>query len=117
MFKLHTSQDDTVETSIAMNCTLVGTLKTSGNVVMAGRIDGNIEVEHLQIQASGSVHANVHATTCIVHGEVKGSISARNSILVSPSAKVLGDIEATTIRIEQGAFFKGTSNTFTDTYE
>lgn len=117
MFKFHTSQEDSVDTTIATNCVMVGVLRTTGSVIVAGVIEGSVEGAHVQILKTGRAHANVHTTTCIVHGELNGSVHAGDSVLVSPTAKVTGDIEALTIRIEQGAYFKGSSNTVNDSFE
>jgi cytoskeletal protein CcmA (bactofilin family) len=42
-----------------------------------------------------------------VHGEMSGDINAGDKVLISSTAKVVGDIKAPRVVIQDGARFKG----------
>jgi cytoskeletal protein CcmA (bactofilin family) len=98
------------ETVIGANTTLVGTVKTDGNIRVDGSVEGEIEVlGNLIIGATGRVIATVKAQNIHVSGAVKGEITATEQLEISPSGKVWGDITAASLHIEPGGLFRGQS--------
>jgi cytoskeletal protein CcmA (bactofilin family) len=76
------------------------------------RIDGHVEGEitakdALTIGESAVVSAQIKADSVIVAGKVSGDIIAIHRIEIRPSAKVLGNITAPTLVINEGALFEG----------
>jgi cytoskeletal protein CcmA (bactofilin family) len=76
------------------------------------RIDGQVEGEinakdSLTIGESAVVSAQVRAASVIVAGKVSGDIIAAHRIEIRPSAKVMGNITAPTLVINEGALFEG----------
>jgi cytoskeletal protein CcmA (bactofilin family) len=76
------------------------------------RIDGHVEGEitakdSLTIGESAVVAAQIRADSVIVGGKVSGDIVAIHRIEIRPSAKVLGNITAPTLVINEGALFEG----------
>ena len=58
---------------------------------------------------SGLDHAAVHAETLIVRGELVGTVTASERVELTPTARVIGDIEAPVILMEAGAVHDGHS--------
>jgi cytoskeletal protein CcmA (bactofilin family) len=73
-----------------------------------GQVDGEINAkDSLTIGESAVVAAQVKADSVIVAGKVSGDIVAIRRIEIRPSAKVLGNITAPTLVINEGALFEG----------
>ena len=73
-----------------------------------GQVDGEINAkDSLTIGESAVVAAQIKADSVIVAGKVSGDIVAVHRIEIRPSAKVLGNITAPTLVINEGALFEG----------
>jgi len=75
-------------------------------------IDGQVEGEilakdSLTIGESAVVAAQIKADSVIVAGKVSGDIVAVRRIEIRPSAKVLGNVTAPVLVINEGALFEG----------
>jgi cytoskeletal protein CcmA (bactofilin family) len=82
------------------------------NFETPARIDGHVEGEinakdSLTIGESAVVAAQIKADSVVVAGKVSGDIVAIHRIEIRPSAKVLGNITAPTLIINEGALFEG----------
>jgi cytoskeletal protein CcmA (bactofilin family) len=77
--------------------------------LIAGQIEGTVEVDGhtLTVAEGATVAATVSADTVIIHGNVKGDMSAATKIVVQPTAKVGGELSAPTISVTEGAFIQG----------
>jgi cytoskeletal protein CcmA (bactofilin family) len=64
--------------------------------------DGDIE-----IAITGDVHANISARSVKVRGRIEGNLVASVEVSLLAGCRLLGDITASRISIEDGAFFKG----------
>lgn len=76
------------------------------------RIDGQVEGEinakdSLAIGEGAVVSAQIKADSVVVAGKVSGDIVAIHRIEIKPSAKVLGNITAPVLVINEGALFEG----------
>ena len=85
-----------------------GNLTGGGNLVIEGRVEGQIALKnHLTIEGTGRVQADIRADELTINGEASGNIVARSRVAISASAKVAGDIKAPRVVIEDGAVFNG----------
>jgi len=91
--------------SVAMRGELAG----DEDMVIEGQFDGTLHVgEHcVTVGAQGQVKAEIQASRVIVQGAVTGNITARERIEIRKTGRVLGDLIAAGIAIEDGAYFKG----------
>ncbi|NLM20494.1 MAG: polymer-forming cytoskeletal protein [Peptococcaceae bacterium] len=95
---------------LAENCKIVGNLKSSGNIVIDGEIEGTIDTQgDFIIGRQGKVCAEIKAENVYVHGEVHGNISVANLLEITSTGVVYGDIKAKFLKIEQGGRFCGKS--------
>lgn len=93
---------------IGRGITIRGNLTGNEDLVVEGRLEGTVSLKnHLTIEGSGVVVADLDAQNLTINGEVSGNISASESVLVSGTAKIVGNIRAPRVIIEDGARFKG----------
>ena len=85
-----------------------GSLSGGGNLVIEGRVEGQIALKnHLTIETTGNVEADIRAEELTINGEASGNIDASSRVAINTSAKVAGDIKAPRVVIEDGAVFNG----------
>jgi len=93
---------------IGRGITIRGNLSGSEDLVIEGRVEGTVTLKnHLTIEGTGVVVADVDAQNLTINGEVNGNIGASEAVVVSGTAKVVGNIKAPRVIIEDGARFKG----------
>ena len=86
---------------------LEGDLRSSGNVDVAGLINGNVFVSEIRIVETGSIRGSLEAETVEINGHVEGKITA-NSVIVGKSAIIKGDIFfKESLKTEEGADIDG----------
>tara|TARA_B100001123_G_C15254421_1_gene1004105 strand:- start:113 stop:577 length:465 start_codon:yes stop_codon:yes gene_type:complete len=86
---------------------LEGDLRSSGNIDVAGLINGNIFVSEMTIKETGSIRGSIEATNVEINGHVEGKITA-NSVIVGKSAIIKGDIFfKESLKTEEGADIDG----------
>ncbi|MFN7133039.1 MAG: bactofilin BacN [Myxococcales bacterium] len=85
-----------------------GNLTGGGNLTIEGRVEGQISLKnHLTIEGTGKVNADIRAEQLTINGEANGNIDATDRVSISASAMVTGDIKAPRVVIEDGAHFNG----------
>jgi len=76
-------------------------------------VDGDVEgtIESLEnkvtIGPNGRVQASIRAREVIILGQVQGNVETSDKVDIRKDAKLVGDIVAARISIEDGALFKG----------
>jgi cytoskeletal protein CcmA (bactofilin family) len=86
-----------------------GQIYSREDLVIDGEVEGTVELqEHrLTVGPNGKVQASVKAREIIVLGTIHGNVDAADKIDIRKDAKLVGDIKAARIVIEDGAYFKG----------
>jgi cytoskeletal protein CcmA (bactofilin family) len=85
-----------------------GNLSGSGDLVVDGRVEGHVALQdHMTVEESGIVVADIEARDLTVNGKMSGNVDASERVKISNSAVVTGDIRAPRVVIEDGARFKG----------
>jgi cytoskeletal protein CcmA (bactofilin family) len=86
-----------------------GQIFSREDLVIDGEVEGTVELqEHrLTVGPNGKVQAGIKAREIIVLGSVHGNVDAADKIDIRKDAKLVGDIKAARIVIEDGAYFKG----------
>lgn len=93
---------------IGSKITIRGNLTGSEDLVIEGRVEGTVGLKnHLTIEESGVVEADIDVAEATINGEMRGDVVASRSANISASAKVTGNIRAPRITIDDGARFKG----------
>jgi cytoskeletal protein CcmA (bactofilin family) len=85
-----------------------GSLSGGGDLVVEGQIEGQVDLKnHLTIETTGRVQADIRAEQLTISGEASGNMDASSRVSINASALVNGDIRAPRIVIEDGAIFNG----------
>jgi cytoskeletal protein CcmA (bactofilin family) len=87
---------------------LVGGITYEGEIVLAGRVEGEVRCQKLSIAERGSVDGDIVADKVVVMGEVAGVIYA-NELVLKTACNVTGQIFHKVLHLEDGSFFEGQS--------
>lgn len=77
--------------------------------MIQGRVEGSVDLkEHsVTVGPDGEVKADVRGRVVTVEGHVEGNLRAEEQVVLRGSARVLGDIAAARVTLEDGAYFSG----------
>lgn len=88
-----------------------GTLLFEHDLTAHGRIEGEILTDGtLTIGKTGTVQGDIKAGAVSIHGSVNGNISVNSRCELKGESQLLGDLEAPTLVMEEGATFVGRAN-------
>lgn len=93
---------------IGADMTITGELISEGDIVVDGRVDGDITCRTLVLGTSvPMVNATVNAVTVRIGGAFSGVVKAVE-VMLTKDAKVSGEIQQQSLEIEKGAILEGT---------
>lgn len=103
------SSPESNRTILGPSVTLRGELAGAEDLAIEGQFDGTIHLrDHcVTVGAQGQVKAEIQTSRVVVQGAVTGNITARERIEIRKTGRVMGDLVAPSISIEDGAYFKG----------
>lgn len=85
-----------------------GDLHVVGDVRVAGRIDGEVNVEsRIVVAPEGVIHGCIHSGEGDIAGQVEGDITTKGRVVVRKTASILGKIVAANLVVEEGAALRG----------
>ncbi len=89
-----------------------GQIVSREDLTIDGEVEGTVELqEHrLTIGPHGKVRADIKAREIVVLGNVYGNVDVADKIEIRKDAKLVGDIKTARIVIEDGAYFKGSTD-------
>lgn len=91
---------------LSSDLTIVGNLKTTGDIQVEGTVEGDIRAHLLTVGETATIKGEIVADDIVVNGRVVGRVRGLKVRLTS-TARVEGDIIHKTIAIESGAHFEG----------
>ncbi len=98
----------TTPTVIGRTSFIRGRVSGTGDLEIAGRVEGDIACSgSVLVEAGGLVAANITAARIVVRGAVKGDLVAEETLLVEAGARVVGDLRAPRIAIAPGGLVRG----------
>lgn len=88
---------------------IAGDVSADSNLKIEGVIEGrSVQSSHdVEVAESGKVVANIEARVVRIGGEVTGDISGAEKVMIMKSGRVLGNIVAPRVQLEDGALFRG----------
>ena len=98
-------RDNDLERSVSVisdEITITGTVTSSGNLIINGNVDGEINCESLEIGPSGVVTGTVKAGQCLLAGKLEGKLSAR-TVNIASTGDLNGRLSYGKLEIETGA--------------
>ena len=93
--------------------TMRGDLESDGDILVKGRVHGNIICKLLVIDTEAVVEGTIKAHEVIIRGTTRGLIQAHR-VSVEKTARVDSEVFQDAIAIEEGARFKGALGTLED---
>jgi cytoskeletal protein CcmA (bactofilin family) len=95
-------------TFIGAGLAIKGKISGSGNLIMMGRFEGEIDLGgELVISPPAVVSGEVKAVTLSVSGTVQGNLTVREKVHLEKSARVEGKVFTPRLAVEDGAVFNG----------
>lgn len=88
---------------------IVGEIYSNEDLLIEGFVQGTVEAlaQKLTVGLNGTVHASMQVRELDVQGNVQGDVEASERVQIRKDAKLVGNIKAARIVIEDGAYFKG----------
>ncbi len=97
-----TEPGDTVTSLIDADMRITGTVVSSGDIILAGGVDGEIKCRNLFIEDEAVLTGNINAEEAVVAGQVDGEVNV-GTLRIKDTGKFDGVIKADGIEVENGA--------------
>ncbi len=95
------------ETVLGTNSTLEGHLSSSANVRLDGTFTGTLEIGgNVLVGETAQINADINAKNISIAGAVRGNVNGKKVQLLR-TGRIWGDIRATALTTEEGAFIDG----------
>lgn len=95
------------ETVLGANSSIEGTLTSSANIRLDGTFIGTLEITgNVLVGETAKIEADLNARNISIAGAVRGNITGKK-VQVLRTGRVWGDINATALTTEEGAFITG----------
>jgi cytoskeletal protein CcmA (bactofilin family) len=97
---------------IGKSVSIKGEIHSREDLTIDGEVEGTVELHdnRLTVGPNGKVNASVKAREIIVLGSILGNVEVTDKIDIRKDAKLVGDIRTARIVIEDGAYFKGSTD-------
>ena len=97
------------QATIGKSLVIKGEVTGSESLYIDGRVEGSINLSgnRVTVGRNGVVAANINAREIVVLGKVRGNLTASDRVDIRSDGSLTGDVVASRISIEDGAFFKG----------
>lgn len=100
--------EDVVETVVGPSVQVEGDFASEGNIVVKGVVSGSVKTSRLlTVEEGARIVANVDAGSALISGDIKGDVTIEDSLELTSSAQVFGNIECETLVVEAGAKIHG----------
>lgn len=95
-------------TSVGPSMLIRGNLQGDEDLTILGRVEGSVQLSRtLIVEDGGIVKADVDVRNAVISGIVVGNVTASDSVEITESGRVVGDIAAPRVLIVDGARFRG----------
>ncbi|MYD08524.1 MAG: polymer-forming cytoskeletal protein [Chloroflexi bacterium] len=95
------------DTVIGANTHFEGAFASSGNVRMDGHFTGALEISgNILVGESADIRADINARNVSIAGTVRGNVTG-NKVQLLRTGRIWGDISASALTTEEGAFIDG----------
>jgi len=96
------------ESIIAADLTIEGKIEGTGDVRIAGRFKGDVNVQgNLTIEHGAKLNGGVRAQQVLVSGELEGNIESASLVELRDSAVLTGDLKAGSLTVASGSKIRG----------
>jgi cytoskeletal protein CcmA (bactofilin family) len=96
------------ESVIAAELAIEGKIVGGGDVRIAGRFKGDVQVDgNFRIDPGARLEGQVRAGVVVVGGELQGNIDAAKQVDVLATGVIVGDVKAASITVAAGSRMRG----------
>jgi cytoskeletal protein CcmA (bactofilin family) len=97
-----------VESVIAAELAIEGKIVGGGDVRIAGRFKGDVQVDgNFRIDPGARLEGQVRAGVVVIGGELQGNIDAAKQVDVLSTGVIVGDVKAASITVAAGSRMRG----------
>jgi cytoskeletal protein CcmA (bactofilin family) len=101
-------KDEEISAFLGIKAKFEGKLKFHGTLRIDGHFTGSILAGGtLIVGEEGIIEGDVHVSSLILRGEIRGDIVGDDRVEVHVPGKVLGDIQSPTFVIDEGVHLEG----------
>jgi len=95
------------KTSINSPISIVGNIKAEGDLILNGKLKGNVEIKNhnFLLGPSGRVKGNIYGRNINIQGHMQGDINATGKVEIAREAKFSGKITGKSVTVKKGAHF------------
>ena len=87
---------------IGVEMQINGNIKCSGNLVLKGKVKGNIECDHISISSEGFLKGNIKSLNTTIGGDFEGNVFA-DTLAIESTAKIKGNLYYNNLKAQGGA--------------
>lgn len=99
---------ESAKSIIGENSFFQGKIYIQGELQVDGKFEGaSLFIDTLVVTKKGKIKSNVKANNSVVEGIVVGNITAKNRVMLLPTAKILGNIKTPEMIIQHGVILEG----------
>ena len=100
---------DSISTFLGSDASIDGTVEFRGAIRLDGNVKGKVKSNGgtVIVGEKAVVEAKITVGVAIIMGEVHGTIDAQDRIEIYPPGRVIGDIQAPVITVDEGGIFNG----------
>ena len=105
MFSRDTDKIQRTQTSssvIGVEMQINGNIKCSGNLVLKGKVKGNIECDHINISSEGDLKGNIKSLYSTIGGKFVGDVFA-DTLAIESTASIRGNLYYNNLKAQPGA--------------
>ncbi|MGI8564116.1 MAG: bactofilin family protein [Candidatus Dormibacter sp.] len=96
------------ETYLGPNSRLEGKLIVEGDLVVHGRVTGELHsAATIRVESGAQVEASLAAERVILRGDVTGKVIAAGGLALEGTASLSGDVQVGALTVEEGALLNG----------
>ena len=97
------------QATIGRSLHIKGEISGSESLYIDGKVEGTINLNdnRVTIGRNGDVKANINAKEVVVMGKLHGNVVVTDRVDIRAEGSLSGDVMATRLSIEDGAYFKG----------
>ena len=95
-------------TAIGPTIVIKGKLRSDEDLIVKGRVEAEISSSKaLLVENSGIIKANIRVKSARISGVLVGNVTAEERVEIAPDGRMVGDLTAPKIIINDGAAFRG----------
>jgi len=100
------STGNPIKSIISRDLKIKGDLMCNGDIQIDGEVEGDVQSRSITIGEGADVRGTISSDSIRVYGSVNGQLKG-DSVVLTKTAKLIGDVTHQTLAVEPGAFFEG----------